>query len=46
MVDEGSSAVQFKTKSQRYRLPAGQSQVVGWLRFNEDREVQVEVRKL
>jgi len=46
LVDGGPSAVQFKTKSQRYRLPAGQRQVVGWLRFNEDREVQVEVRKL
>jgi hypothetical protein len=44
-VDGGPSTVQFKNPSQSYRLPAGESQVIGWLRFSEDREVQVECKK-
>jgi hypothetical protein len=44
-VDEGSSALRFQTQSQSFRLPAGDEQVIGWLRFNTDREVQVEIKK-
>ena len=45
-VDEGPSTLQFRNQSQSYRLPAGERQVIGWLRFSEDREVQVECKKL
>ena len=45
MVDAGPSTVRFETKSRLLRLPVGDKQVIGWLRFNEDREVQVEVTK-
>jgi hypothetical protein len=44
-VDGGPSTLQFKFRSQSFRLPAGETQVIGWLRFNEDREVEVEVKK-
>jgi hypothetical protein len=44
-VDEGSSALRFQTQSQSFRLPAGEQRVIGWLRFNTDREVQVEIKK-
>lgn len=44
MVDAGSSTASFQTTSQPYRLPAGERQVIGWLRLNEDREVQVELK--
>lgn len=45
LVDEGSSAVRFQTSNQSFRLPAGTTQTVGWLRLSEDREVQVEIKK-
>jgi hypothetical protein len=43
VVEQKSSTL--KIKSQQCRLPAGEKQVVGWLRFNIDREVQVECKK-
>jgi len=27
-------------------LPAGEKQVIGWLRLSEDREVQIEMERL
>jgi len=45
LVDAQPSTVRFRTKSQSYRLPAGEKQVIGWLRLSQDREVQVEIRK-
>jgi uncharacterized protein DUF3142 len=45
LVDGEPSAVQFKIKSENFRLAAGESHAIGWLRFNEDREVQVEFKK-
>ena len=40
----GSGAI-FQTKQTNFRLPAGEHQVIGWLRFEKDREVQLEVKK-
>jgi hypothetical protein len=45
-VDEGPSTLRLQNQSQSCRLPAGERQVIGWLRFNYDREVQVELEKL
>ncbi len=45
VVDGGISTLQLKTESQSFRLPAGESRVIGWLRFDQDREVKVEARK-
>jgi hypothetical protein len=42
-VDGGPSTVRFQTKQQSWRLPAGDKQVICWLRFNDDREVQIEI---
>jgi len=46
MVDAAPSTVKFRTRSQTYRLPAGERQVIGWLRLTQDREVNVEIKKL
>ncbi len=45
VVDGKPSTLQLKSESQSFRLPAGESQVIGWLRFDRDREVEVEARK-
>src|SRR6266446_882006 len=45
LVDAGTSTVKFQTEAQSFRLPAGERQLIGWLRFSEDREVQVEIVK-
>ena len=45
-VDEGPSTLRLRNQSQSCRLPAGERQVIGWLRFNQDREVQVELEQL
>jgi len=44
-VEGGPSTLQLRSRPQSYRLPAGESQVIGWLRFSKDREVQVECKK-
>jgi hypothetical protein len=44
LVDGGPSTVQFQTTSKTYRLPAGEKQVIGWLRLSEEREVQLEIK--
>jgi len=45
-VEGGPSTVKFQTRIQPWRLPAGEKQVIGWLRLSEDREVQIEMEKL
>ena len=46
LVEGGPSTVKFQTRIQPWRLPAGEKQVIGWLRLSEDREVQIEMEKL
>ena len=45
LVDGGPSAVKFQTRTQPCRVPAGETQVIGWLRLSEDREVQFEMER-
>jgi hypothetical protein len=45
VVDQGPSTLEFQMQSQSGRLPAGERQVIGWLRLSEDREVQVEIKE-
>jgi hypothetical protein len=40
------SSARFETGPQPSRLPAGEQQVIGWLRLSEDREVQVELQEI
>jgi hypothetical protein len=42
-VNGSPSTLSIKPGSRLYRLPAGESQVIGWLRLSDDREVQVEL---
>jgi hypothetical protein len=44
LAEPNASAARFQNQSS-HRLPAGETQPVGWLRLDHDREVQVEVRK-
>jgi hypothetical protein len=46
LVDGGPSAASFQTQTQPARLRAGESIVVGWLRFDRDCEVKCEAKKL
>lgn len=46
LVDSGASAARFQTKSNSFRLRAGDTRKLGWLRFDRDCEVRCEVRKL
>jgi len=46
LVEGGPSTVKFQTRIQPWRLPAGEKQVIGWLRLSEDREVQIEMEEL
>lgn len=41
---DSESTLRLQNSSRSYRLPAGESQVIGWLRFNSAREVQVELK--
>jgi hypothetical protein len=45
LAEQNGSAATFQNQSSNFRLPAGETQVVGWLRFDQDREVQCEVKK-
>ena len=45
LVDAGASAAKFQTTSQLFRLPAGESRVIGWLRFEPDCEVRCELKR-
>jgi len=43
LVEEGSSTARFQTRTQPRRLPAGEQWTIGWLRFQRNVEVQLEV---
>jgi hypothetical protein len=45
LLDDGTSSVKFQNRTPLWRLPAGEKQVIGWLRLSADREVQVEISK-
>jgi len=46
LADRSLSAARFQTKSQPVRVRAGNQLVLGWLRFDQDCEVQCELKKL
>ena len=46
LVDGGPSAVKLQTRTELWRLPAGETRVIGWVRLSEDREVQIEMDRL
>jgi len=46
LVDSSASTARFQTRSQLSRLRAGESLVLGWLRFDRDCEVQCELKQL
>ncbi len=43
-VETGSNAVQFRNQPTAWRLRPGETRTVGWLRFDHEVEVQVEIR--
>ncbi len=45
LAEQNVSAAKFQNQPASYRLPAGEKIIVGWLRFDQDREVQIEVKK-
>ena len=45
LVEGGASTARFQTRSQPHRLSAGEQWTIGWLRFNRDVEVQLELKK-
>jgi hypothetical protein len=46
LVDRQTATARFQTKSQPVRVRAGDQRVLGWLRFDQDCEVQGELKKL
>jgi hypothetical protein len=46
LADSSASAARFQTRSQPGRIRAGESLVLGWLRFDQDCEVRCELKKL
>ena len=40
LAEQNVSAARFQNQSSPFRLPAGEKQIIGWLRFDQDREVQ------
>jgi hypothetical protein len=46
LADRGASSARFVAGTRPHRLPAGEKQVIGWLRLSEDREVQGELVEL
>jgi hypothetical protein len=45
LAEQNNSAAKFQNNQLSFRLPAGEKIIVGWLRFDPDREVQLEVKK-
>lgn len=46
LAEQNGSAAKFQNNNQSsFRLSAGEKQIIGWLRFDQDREVQLEVEK-
>jgi hypothetical protein len=46
LADRSASAARFQTRSQPSRIRAGETLVLGWLRFDRDCEVRCELKKL
>ena len=46
LADRSLSAARFQTRSQPVRIRAGETLVLGWLRFDQDCEVRCELKKL
>lgn len=46
LADRNLSAARFQTRSQSVRVRAGETLVLGWLRFDQDCEVRCELKKL
>ena len=44
LAEQNNSAAKFQNKTTSCRLPAGEKQIIGWLRFDLDRELQIEVK--
>jgi len=44
LAEQNVSAAKFQNQLSQFRLPAGEKQIIGWLRLDQDREVQVEVK--
>jgi hypothetical protein len=44
-LNAGPSSIQFQKQSQPGRIAAGENQTIGWLRFDRECEVQVEINK-
>ena len=45
LAEQSASAAKFQNQSSQFRLPAGEKQIIGWLRLDQDREVKLEVKK-
>ena len=45
LAEQNVSAAKIQNNQTSFRLPAGEKQLIGWLRFDQDREVQLEVKK-
>ncbi len=45
LADQALSSARLQTTAHPWRLPAGDEQVIGWLRLNEDREVELELQE-
>ena len=45
LVEGDASTARLQTRSQPHRLSAGEERIIGWLRFNRDVEVQLELKK-
>jgi len=46
LADRSPSAARFQTRSQPSRIRAGETRALGWLRFDQDCEVQCELKKM
>jgi hypothetical protein len=46
LLDAGTSPIVFQNQSQPGRFAAGEKQTIGWLRFDRDCEVRIEIKKL
>jgi len=46
LAEQSVSAAIFQNQSPPFRLPAGEKQIIGWLRLDQDREVKLEVKKI
>jgi Protein of unknown function (DUF3142) len=45
MMDSGTATVKFQSRTPKWRLPAGERRVIGWVRLTADREVEVKVSR-